>query len=61
MDHDLKRDDYDVFARRMSAIELEGFAVSAPIPKSVTFLQGYGVQRVEQLDAELQMGSGEGV
>lgn len=52
MDHDLKRDDYDVFARRMSAIELEGFAVSAPIPKSVTFLQGYGVQRVEQLDAE---------
>ena len=52
MDHDLKCDDYDVFARRMSAIELEGFAVSAPIPKSVTFLQGYGVQRVEQLDAE---------
>ena len=52
MDHDLKRDDYSIFARRMSAIELEGFAISAPIPKSVTFLQGYGVQGVEQLDVE---------
>lgn len=41
---------WDTFARRMAAIELEGFSVKTSLPGSVTFLQGYGVQTVEQLD-----------
>ena len=41
---------FDAFARRMSSIELKGFAVQAEIPSSVTFLQGYGVKTVEELN-----------
>ncbi len=40
----------DAFARRMSAIQLDGFARETGIPNSVTFLQGYGVKTVEELD-----------
>ena len=40
---------FDAFARRMSAIELKGFAVQAEIPSSVTFLEGYGVKTIEEL------------
>ncbi|MCH5314367.1 MAG: type VII secretion protein EssC [Eubacterium sp.] len=41
---------FDAFARRMSAIELKGYAVQAEIPSSVTFLQGYGVKTIEELN-----------
>ncbi len=41
---------FDFFARRMSAIRLKGFAVQAEIPSGVTFLQGYGVKTVEELN-----------
>ena len=40
---------FDRFARRMSAIELEGFSKRAGIPDSVTFLKGFGVEKVDQL------------
>lgn len=40
----------DAFARRMSAIHLEGFAKETSIPNSMTFLQGYGVKTVDELD-----------
>lgn len=40
----------DLFARRMSAIKLDGFAREIGIPNSVTFLQGYGVKSVEELN-----------
>lgn len=41
----------DSFARRMSAIELEGFTNEIGLPNSLSFLEGFGVQTVEQLDA----------
>lgn len=41
---------FNSFARRMSAVELKGFAVQAEIPSSITFLQGYGVNTVEELN-----------
>ena len=40
----------DIFARRMSAIELDGFFRRAGLPDGITFLQGYGVERVEELN-----------
>lgn len=41
---------WDAFARRMAAVELDGFATEAGMPDSISFLQGFGVQTVEQLD-----------
>lgn len=41
---------WDTFARRMAAVELDGFATTVGLPNGITFLQGYGVQTVEQLD-----------
>ena len=41
---------FDTFARRMSAIELEGFSRRARLPDGITFLQGYGAERVEELN-----------
>lgn len=41
---------WDTFARRMSAVELDGFAATVGLPDGITFLQGFGVQTVEQLD-----------
>lgn len=38
------------FTRRMSAIELCDSAAEAGLPSAVTFLQGYGAKRVEDLD-----------
>lgn len=51
MDQPLSIREFDAFARRMSAIELDGFSKKAGIPDSVTFLDGFGVERVEQLNA----------
>lgn len=41
---------WDTFARRMAAVELDGFAATVGLPNGITFLQGFGVQTVEQLD-----------
>lgn len=41
---------FDYFARRLASIELIGFSTQADIPESVTFLQGYGVHTLEQLN-----------
>lgn len=40
---------FDNFARRMSAIELDGLSTQSGLPNSLTFLQGYGVETVEQM------------
>ncbi|MGN1419674.1 MAG: type VII secretion protein EssC [Acutalibacteraceae bacterium] len=47
---DYSAEKFDAFARRMSSIELKGYAVQAEIPSSVTFLQGYAVKTVEELN-----------
>ncbi len=47
---EVKANEFDKFARLMSSIELKGFASAADIPNSVTFLEGYGVKTVEELN-----------
>lgn len=42
---------FDRYCRTMSAIELEGFAEAAELPGGISFLEGYGVRRVEELRA----------
>lgn len=42
--------DFDRFARRMSAVEVERAAKTAALPDGVTLLQGYGVRTVEELN-----------
>lgn len=41
----------DSFARRMSAITLDGFSEQGGLPDGITFLEGYGVKTVEELNA----------
>lgn len=41
---------WDTFARRMAAVKLDGFAAKVGLPNGITFLQGYGVETVEQLE-----------
>jgi len=43
---------FDQFARRMSAIQVEGFAQQSDVPDSITFLEGYGVKTYRQLEVE---------
>lgn len=43
-------DEFDLYVRTMSAIKYEGFASRAGLPKSISFLEGYGVKTVEQLN-----------
>ncbi len=50
LDQDVSVSKFDGFARRMSAIQLEGFATKTALPKSLTFLEGFGVQTVEELN-----------
>ncbi len=40
---------FDGFARRMSAVELVGFAKQMGLPNGITFLEGFGAKTVEQL------------
>lgn len=40
---------FSEFARRMAAINLEDFKADFELPSSISFLQGYGVKTVEQL------------
>ena len=51
LDKEVTDGQFDSFARQMSAIELEGFSTQAEIPQGISFLKGFGVSRVEQLDA----------
>lgn len=51
-DEGISDKEFDAFARQMSAVELDGFAVKEEIPNGITFLQGYGVESIEQLNAE---------
>ncbi len=44
--------DFDRFTRTMSAIRVDGFTQKADIPNTLTFLEGYGVRTVEQLEIE---------
>ena len=41
---------FDEYARSISAVELDILASEAGIPDSVTFLEGYGVKKVEELN-----------
>ncbi len=41
---------WDTFARRMAAVELDGFATKVGLPNGISFLQGFGVKTVEQLN-----------
>lgn len=41
---------FDLFARRMAAVQLEGLSNEIQIPNSVTFLEGFGVKTVEELN-----------
>ena len=49
-DQRLSDRDFDMFARRMSAINLAGFSRKAEMPNSITFLKGYGVDKVSELE-----------
>lgn len=41
---------FDVFARRMSAIELDGFSKRAGLPDSITFLKGFNAETIDELN-----------
>ncbi len=41
---------FDSFARRVSAIQLDGFTADGGLPDGITFLEGYGVRTVEELN-----------
>lgn len=46
----INNNQFDTFARKMAGIKLEGFAVRQEIPTGITFLQGYHVENIHQLD-----------
>lgn len=46
----LHQKDMNAFARRMSAIEMSDTSSAMEVPSGITFLEGYGVKRVEELD-----------
>ncbi len=51
LDQNIPVEQFDSFARRASAIELEGFSADGGLPNGITFLEGYGVKTVEELNA----------
>ena len=52
MDPPVQMSAFDQFARRMSAIRVEGLTESGGIPETITFLQGYNVGNVDDLDIQ---------
>lgn len=52
LDEHLHSQQLDVFSRRLAAIELETKAARSEIPAALSFLQGYRVQSVEELNVE---------
>lgn len=51
LDQNISSEQFDAFARRISAIELDGFSADGGLPRGVTFLEGYDVKTVEELSA----------
>ena len=49
-DPPVHRPQMEQFSRRMAAVELKGSLSEAEVPAAVTFLQGYGVRTVEELN-----------
>ena len=49
-DNETRVSDLDKFSRFMSAIKLEGLNSTAGIPDGITFLEGYGIEKVEELN-----------
>ena len=49
LDEKIHQKDLETYARRLAAIELESRSAEAGLPSSVTFLEGYQVETVEQL------------
>lgn len=49
---------YEQLARRMAPIRLKGGRSESALPTSITFLEGYGVQRPEELDVGTRWRSG---
>ena len=50
-DDAVSMEEFDDYCRTMSAVELEGYAAAAELPNGISFLQGFQVKRVEELDA----------
>lgn len=50
IDKPVKDLDFDKYVRTMSAIKYEGFSSKSGLPKSISFLEGYQVNTVEQLE-----------
>lgn len=50
MDDSVSIDDFDIFTRNMAAIQLEETTEKARVPDGVTFLQGYRIRDVDELD-----------
>lgn len=50
-DNALNEKRFDAYARRMSAIEFESFGFNKSLPNSISFLEGFRVRTVEELDA----------
>lgn len=50
-DREVSPEQFDKYCRTMSSIELDGVNSASAIPQGVTFLKGYGVTRVEELNA----------
>lgn len=44
--------DCDVFGRKLAPLRLDSTSSSTPLPVSISFLEGYGVKQVSQLDIE---------
>lgn len=49
---------YEKLSRSMAPIRLKGGAADIALPKSVTFMEGYGVKSAEELDAGRRWASG---
>lgn len=49
---------YEQFARSMAPIRLKGGQADSALPASITFLEGYGVRRPEELAVEARWGQG---
>lgn len=49
MDGNIEYTQLDSFARRMSAIELDGLSSKSGLPNGITFMQGYNAETVDQL------------
>ena len=49
-DEPVSGSDFDKFARKMAAVEVENYRTDHTLPNAITFLEGYQARTVEQLD-----------